>query len=162
MGYAIKLQPQAAQIYTGDKVDVALTGSNTGTFTFTVVYVAKDEVCLLSDSNMGNANWSTACAKSWGWSCKIGGKSYSSSDAGQSVAKIPTLEELYTKCHHVSIPDGIDISTGDNEWTSSTSNRFTNYIDYIGRSANKKLYFSGYVASSAGPYGTRIYISIVR
>ena len=98
MGYAIKLQPQAAQIYNGDKVDVALTGSNTGTFTFTVVYVAKDEVCLLSDSNMGNANWSTACAKSWGWSCKIGGKSYSSSDAGQSVAKIPTLEQVAGKC----------------------------------------------------------------
>ena len=97
MGYAVKLQPQVAQIYNGDKVNVALTGSNTGTYVFSVCYVAKDEVCLLSDTSMGTANWSTACAKSWGWSCKIRGKQYSSSDAGQSVAKIPTLEEITDK-----------------------------------------------------------------
>ena len=47
---------------------------------------------------MGNANWSTACAKSWNWECEIGGKVYRSSDAGQSVAKIPSLKNLSTRC----------------------------------------------------------------
>ena len=98
MGYAVKLAPVAKQIYNGDKVDVALTGSNTGTYTFSVCYVSKTEVCLLCDVNLGNANWTTQCAKSWGWSLKLGGKNYSSSDAGQSVAKIPTLVDVQNHC----------------------------------------------------------------
>ena len=104
MGYAVKLQKGGTQIYNGDKVDVILSGSNTGTFTFTVVYTTKTEVCLLSDSNMGNAAWSAACAKSWDWECKLGSKTYRSSDTGQSIAKIPTLKQSKTKCHYIERP----------------------------------------------------------
>jgi hypothetical protein len=155
MGYAVKLQPQVAQIYNGDKVNVALTGSNTGTYVFSVCYVAKDEVCLLSDTSMGTANWSTACAKSWGWSCKIRGKQYSSSDAGQSVAKIPTLEEIKNNC------GGYD--NGSNYWSSTIYNTSGSTIwawiinamansYYAGRITNE--YTNGQYARTSGivPY----------
>ena len=83
------------QIYDGDKVDVALSGSNTGTYTFTIMYVDRTVIYLRSDNNMGDCNGSTAIAKKWNWDVTLpNGNRYTSSDPGQEIAKIPTLAEM--------------------------------------------------------------------
>ena len=71
--------------------------------------------------------------------CKIRGKQYSSSDSGQSVAKIPTLEEIGTKCHSHNPYDL-------NYWTS-TSTR-SGYSWHIGGSYGQyRINFDGTIDS---------------
>ena len=98
MGYAVKLQKGGTQIYNDDKVNVTLSGSHSGTFTFSVCYVSKTKICLLSDTSMGTVSCANATSYSWNWDLKLGGKRYKSSDTGQSAAKIPTLENMVNEC----------------------------------------------------------------
>ena len=100
MGYAVKLQKGGTkQISNGDQVSVALTGSTTGTVTFSVVYVTETEIALLSNGNLfTNDTWGQATSRSWGWTVTLNGKTYSSSDAGQSNGRCPTTFDIHQKC----------------------------------------------------------------
>ena len=79
-------------INIGDKFTVTLTGSHNVTTTATVCYISKTEICLLGDTSLGNAIWSTACSYAWNYTVNINGKEYT------GVCKIPTLEQIYSKC----------------------------------------------------------------
>ena len=79
-------------IYIGDSFIVNLTGSHNQITTASVCYIDKTLVCLLGDVSLGNANWSTQCTYAWNYNVNIKGKEY------VGTCKIPTLEQIYSKC----------------------------------------------------------------
>lgn len=82
-------------IHIGDKFTVVLTGSHNKTISATVCYIYKGDkttICLLGDTSLGDANWSTQCNYIWNYSINIKGKEYT------GTCKIPTLEQIYSKC----------------------------------------------------------------
>ena len=97
------IAPVQKQIYNGDKVDVALTGSNTGTYTFSVCYVSKTEVCLICDADSLPNGYTTVKGStlknySWGYSLTLpNGKSYS------GICKQLNTDIFGKKCHIIPI-----------------------------------------------------------
>ena len=79
-------------INNGDKFNVSLTGSHNLTITASVCYVDDTTICLLSDTNLGNANWGTQCGYYWNYTVNIKGKKYT------GICRIPTLAQIYSKC----------------------------------------------------------------
>ena len=79
-------------INIGDKFNVSLTGSHIKTTTATVCYIDKSMICLLGDTSLGTANWSTQCKYAWNYSININNKEYT------GMCRIPTLEQIYFKC----------------------------------------------------------------
>ena len=79
-------------INIGDKFNVSLTGSHNQTITATVCYIDKTTLCLLSDTSLGTAIWSTQCKYSWNYTVNINNKNYT------AICRIPTFEQLNSKC----------------------------------------------------------------
>ena len=79
-------------ISIGDSFTVNLTGSHNLTTTATVCYVDKTTICLLGDVSLATANWHTQCKYTWNYAININGKEYT------GTCKIPTLEQIYSKC----------------------------------------------------------------
>ena len=108
-------------------------------------------MCLLCDTSTGTANWSTACGYSWNWDLTLGGKHYSSNDAGQIVAKIPTLEEIATKCHSKtnewSVQDISKPGSGYSQYTIMVStavysSRYGQYMAPRSEAFQSKTYYN--------------------
>ena len=82
-------------INIGDSFIVNLTGSHNQITTATVCYIYKGDkttICLLGDTSLGGANWATACSYAWNYTININNKEYT------GTCKIPTLEQIYSKC----------------------------------------------------------------
>ena len=84
-------------INIGDKFTVNLTGSHNLTTSATVCYIYKGDkttICLLCDTNLGTVGWTNWPAPSYAWnySLNINNKEYT------GTCKIPTLEQIYSKC----------------------------------------------------------------
>lgn len=84
--------PFSRDINIGDRFIVTLDGSHNQTITATVCYIDKTTVCLLGDTSLGEANWSTQRNYAWNYSLNINGKDYT------GMCKIPTFEQIYSKC----------------------------------------------------------------
>ena len=84
-------------INIGDNFTVKLTGSHNVTTSATVCYIYKGDkttICLLGDTNLGTdawTNWPTA-SYVWNYTININNKEYT------GTCKIPTLEQIYSKC----------------------------------------------------------------
>ena len=85
-------------INIGDNFTVKLTGSHNVTTSATVCYIYKGDkttICLLGDTNLGTvgvSNWATAYSYAWNYTININNKEYT------GTCKIPTLEQIYSKC----------------------------------------------------------------
>ena len=82
-------------INIGDSFIVNLTGSHNQITTATVCYIYKGDkttICLLGDTSLGGANWATAYSYAWNYTININNKEYT------GTCKIPTLEQIYSKC----------------------------------------------------------------
>ena len=134
------MQEERPQIYNDDQISVNLVGpdaSNTGTFIFNVVYTSKTVVCLLSNTYMTpNYNQPDAGSKTWSWELKLKGKTYKSSDTGQSVGRVPSVGEFLHKCS--SSP--MITTAGSSFWLRGTMN-------YGGGVAGSALMKASYIES---------------
>ena len=162
MGYAVKLQKGGMVVYNDDLLPVELSGDDTGTFTFKVCYVSKTEIDLMCTASIGTAAFSVANAKTWSWEVIINGRTYRSSDANQSKARIPTVAEIMNKTA------GYILSSLEN--ASSTgylladSNYWTSYCCFVqNKSGYSSSYFQGevYWTSGKGNIVPRINIKLV-
>ena len=79
-------------INIGDNFIVNLTGSHNQITTATVCYIDKTTICLLGDTSLGNANYGTQCTYAWNYNVNINNKEYT------GTCRIPTLEQIYSKC----------------------------------------------------------------
>ena len=79
-------------INIGDNFIVTLTGSHNQITTATVCYIDKTTVCLLGDTSLGSANNNTQRNYVWNYTVNINGKEYT------GTCRIPTLEQIYSKC----------------------------------------------------------------
>ena len=95
-------------INNGDKFNVSLTGSHNTTIIASVCYVDDTTICLLSDTNLGNANWGTQCGYYWNYTVNIKGKDYT------GTCRIPNLNQISSKC--------AGYRRGFDYWTSTAYN----------------------------------------
>ena len=84
-------------INIGDNFTVNLTGSHNVTTSATVCYIYKGDkttICLLGDTSLGSVGWTNWPAASyvWNYTININNKEYI------GTCKIPTLEQIYSKC----------------------------------------------------------------
>ena len=100
-------------INIGDNFIVKLTGSHNVTTSATVCYIDKTTICLLGDTNLENANWSTQCTYAWNYTININNKEYS------GTCKIPTIDQIYSKC--------AGYRRDFTYWTSTLFDTYTSY-----------------------------------
>ena len=98
----IKNNPPFTGAIAGDTYSGTVSGSNTGTYNFRCIYTNGKDYYFLCLTNLGDANWSAACSKSW--TVTIQGKTV--------TAKIPTKAQLDTTTQ-------ANRATGFGYWTST-------------------------------------------
>ena len=116
-------------INIGDSFTVILTGSHNITTSATVCYIYKGDkttICLLGDTSLGTGSWNTTCNYVWNYTININSKEYT------GTCRIPTIEQIYSKCAGY----WRDFSY----WTSTSHDSSRSwYVDTLGRvgSTNK-------------------------
>ena len=103
-------------INIGDSFIVNLSGSHNQLTTATVCYIDKGDkttICLLGDTNLENANWSTQCNYVWNYNISINGKEYT------GTCMIPTVKQIYSKC--------AGYRRDFTYWTSTLFDTYTSY-----------------------------------
>ena len=105
---------------TGDSFTVNLTGSHNTTTTATICYINKTTICLLGDSSLGSANWTSQCAYAWYYTVNINNKEYT------GTCRIPTFEQIIYVC--------AGYKRGFSYWTSTRRDKPTSW--YVGGVGN--------------------------
>ena len=130
-------------------------------------------MCLLCQTILGTGTPATAISKRWNWTLQLNGKTYRSSDSGQSVAKIPTLAEIGNKCHcrdMTELADPARTNSANSYWTSDDSTGYTSgcgwMVVYMNQGSNvhgvnSTIYLSNTYSYQSAGYGHTAFITVL-